>query len=53
MKTNFEMIHEINTLAKKQYGDSNYAFCWGSAQSLLTATQLDLILSLLKEKENA
>jgi hypothetical protein len=52
MKTNFELAQEINTLAKKHYGDSDLAFAWGCAQALLTATQLDLILGILKEKEN-
>ena len=52
MKTNFEIAQEINTLAKKHYGDNDLAFAWGCAQALLTATQLDLILGMLKEKED-
>jgi hypothetical protein len=52
MKTNFQIVQEINTLAKKHYGDSNLAFAWGCAQSLLTTQQLDLILGMLKEKES-
>ena len=52
MKTNFEMAEEINTLAKEYYGDSALAlaFAWGSAQSLLTAQQLELILTIVKNK---
>jgi hypothetical protein len=53
MKTNFEIVQEINTLAKKHYGDSDYAFAWGCAQALLTATQLELILGMLQEKEDS
>jgi hypothetical protein len=53
VKTNYEIIQEINTLAKKHYGDSDYAFAWGCAQALLTAHQLELILGLIKEKEVA
>jgi hypothetical protein len=53
MKTNFEIAQEINTLAKKHYGSSDLAFCWGSAQALLTTQQLELILGILKEKEVA
>lgn len=55
MKTNFEIVQEINTLANKHYGDSALAlaFAWGSAQSLLTTQQLELILGILKEKEVA
>jgi hypothetical protein len=52
MKTNFELAQEINTLSKKHYGDSDLAFAWGCAQALLTAKQLELILGILKEKEN-
>jgi hypothetical protein len=51
MKTNFEISREINTLAKKHYGDQDLAFAWGCAQALLTAKQLELILGILKEKE--
>jgi hypothetical protein len=53
METNYDIAQEINTLAKKHYGDSALAlaFAWGSAQSLLTTEQLKLILSLIKEKE--
>jgi hypothetical protein len=55
MKTNFEIVQEINTLANKQYGDSGnaLAFAWGCAQALLTTQQLELILGILKEKEVA
>jgi hypothetical protein len=53
MKSNFEIAQEINTLAKKHYGDSDYAFTWGCAQALLTATQLELILGMLQEKEDS
>lgn len=53
MKTNFEIAQEINTLANKHYKDNAMAlsFAWGCAQSLLTVTQLELILDMLKEKE--
>lgn len=51
MKTNFEIAQEINTLAKKHYGEMDLAFAWGCAQGLLTAKQLELILGILKEKE--
>ena len=52
MKTNFEMAQEITTLANEYYGDSALAlaFAWGSAQSLLTAQQLELILTIVKDK---
>lgn len=52
MKTNFEMAQEITTLANEYYGDSALAlaFAWGSAQSLLTAQQLELILTIVKNK---
>lgn len=53
MKTNFEITQEINSLAKKHYGENDLAFAWGCAQALLTAKQLELILGILKEKENA
>jgi hypothetical protein len=53
MITNFEIAQEINTLAKKQYGESDFAFTWGCAQALLTTEQLNLILGMLKEKEVA
>ena len=53
MKTNFELAQEINTLAKKHYGEQDLAWMWGCAQALLSAKQLDLILGILKEKENA
>jgi hypothetical protein len=52
MKTNFEISQEINTLAKKHYGESDFAFTWGCAQALLTIQQLELILGMLKEKES-
>ena len=51
MKTNFEITQEINTLAKKHYGEQDLAYAWGCAQALLSASQLDLILGILKEKE--
>ena len=53
MKTNFELAQEINTLSKKHYGEQDLAWMWGCAQALLSASQLDLILGILKEKENA
>ena len=51
MKTNFEIAQEINTLAKKHYVEQDLAFAWGCAQALLTTQQLELILGILKEKE--
>jgi hypothetical protein len=51
MKTNFEITQEINTLAKKHYGEQDLASVWGCAQALLSVSQLDLILGILKEKE--
>jgi hypothetical protein len=51
MKTNFEISREITTLAKKHYGEQYLAFTWGCAQGLLTTKQLELILGMLKEKE--
>jgi hypothetical protein len=51
MKTNFEISQEINTLAKKHYGDNDLAWMWGSAQALLSVKQLEIILTILKEKE--
>jgi hypothetical protein len=51
MKTNFEITQEINTLAKKHYGEQDLAWMWGCAQALLSVSQLDLILGILKEKE--
>jgi hypothetical protein len=53
MKSNNEIIAEINTLAKKHYGEQSLAWSWGCAQALLTVEQLDLILGILKDKENA
>jgi hypothetical protein len=52
MKTNFEITQEINTLANEYYKDSAMAlaFAWGSASSLLTTQQLEIILTLAKEK---
>lgn len=52
MKTNFEITQEINSLAQKHYGEQHLAFAWGCAQALLTTKQLELILGILKEKEN-
>ena len=51
MKSNNEIIAEINTLAKKQHGDMSLAWSWGCAQALLSVEQLDLILGILKDKE--
>lgn len=51
MRSNFEVVQEINALAKKQYGENDFAFAWGCAQALLTVSQLELILGILKEKE--
>jgi len=51
MKSNNEIIAEINTLAKKHYDDMALAWSWGCAQALLTTQQLNLILDILKEKE--
>jgi hypothetical protein len=51
MKSNFEIAQEINTLATKHYGDVSLSWVWGCAQALLTAQQLELILSMLLEKE--
>jgi hypothetical protein len=51
MITNNEVIAEINTLAKKHYGDVSIAWTWGCAQALLTTKQLELILDILKDKE--
>ena len=51
MKSNNEIIAEINTLAQKHYGDVALAWSWGCAQALLTVEQLDLILGILKDKE--
>ena len=51
MKTNFEITQEINTLAKKHYGDMDLAFVRGCAQALLSTSQLDIILGILKDKE--
>ena len=52
MKTNFEIAQEITTLANEHYGDSALAlaFTWGCAQALLSTEQLELILTLAKEK---
>ena len=51
MKSNNEVIAEINTLAKNHYGDMALAWSWGCAQALLPVEQLDLILGILKDKE--
>jgi hypothetical protein len=51
MKSNNEIIAEINTLAKNHYGDMALAWSWGCAQALLSVEQLDLILGILKDKE--
>jgi len=52
MKTNFEVIAEIKTLAEKQFGKNDGFFLWGCSQALLTVQQLEIILSILKDKEN-
>jgi hypothetical protein len=51
MKSNNEIIAEINSLAKTHYGEQYLAWSWGCAQALLTTKQLELILGILKEKE--
>jgi hypothetical protein len=51
MKTNFEIAQEINTLAKKHYGNMDLAFVWGCAQALLSTRELNIILGILKDKE--
>ena len=51
MKTNFELIAEIQALAEKHYGKHDTAFLWGCSSPLLTIPNLELILSILKEKE--
>ena len=53
MKSNFEVTQEITDLAKKHYGDMALAFKWGCAQALLSTKQLEIILGILKDKENA
>jgi hypothetical protein len=53
MKTNFEVTQEITELAKKQHGDMYLAWSWGCAQALLSVEQLEIILGILKDKENA
>ncbi len=53
MKTNFELTQEINTLAKKHYQEMDLAFTWGCAQALLSVEQLQIILNILQDKENA
>jgi hypothetical protein len=52
MKTNFEIAQEINATANEYYNDMSMsvAFAWGCAQSLLTAEQLELILTIAKSK---
>ena len=54
MTTNYDITQEINTLAKKHYGDSALAlaFAWGSASALLTTEQLEIILTIAKDLEN-
>ena len=52
MITNYELEQEIKSLAKKHYGDMDLAWLWGCAQALLSVSQLELILGILKEKEN-
>ena len=51
MKTSYEITQEINTLAKKHYDDMSLAWTWGCATALLTTKQLELILKILKDKE--
>jgi hypothetical protein len=53
MKTSYEITQEINTLAKKHYDDMSLAWTWGCAQALLTTKQLELILKILKDKEES
>jgi hypothetical protein len=53
MKTNFELTQEINKLAKKHYQEMDLAFTWGCAQALLSVEQLQIILNILEDKENA
>jgi hypothetical protein len=52
MKTNYEIIQEINTLAKDYYKDNalSLAFAWGCAQSLLSTEQLEIILRVIREQ---
>ena len=52
MKTNFEVTQEITDLAKKHYGEMDAVFKWGCAQALLSTKQLEIILQILKDKEN-
>jgi|LakMenE01Jun11ns_1017448.scaffolds.fasta_scaffold8821127_2 hypothetical protein len=52
MKSNNEIIAEINSLAKTHYDDMALAWSWGCATALLTTQQLELILGILKEKES-
>jgi hypothetical protein len=52
MKTNFEIVDEIESLAKKQQKQYDGVWLWGCASSLLTTQQLEIILSILKDKEN-
>ena len=52
MITNFELIAEIKTLAEKQFGKFDTAFLWGCASGLLDINELQIILGILKEKEN-
>jgi hypothetical protein len=53
MKTNYEIIQEINTLSKNYYKDNALAlaFAWGCAQSLLSTEQLEIILRVIREQE--
>ena len=51
MISNNEIIAEINSLAKVHYDDVALAWTWGCAQALLSVSQLELILDILKEKE--
>jgi hypothetical protein len=53
MKSNFEIVAEINPLAKKHYGEMDLAFLWGCSQALLSSKDLEIILGMLNEKENA
>ena len=54
MKTNYEIIQEINTISKNYYKSDalSLAFAWGCAQALLTTEQLEIILRIAKEQEN-
>jgi hypothetical protein len=52
MNDKYELVHEINALAHQQYGESAQAFAWGAAQSFLSVKDLEIILSILRERES-